>query len=69
MPFYLRLDQVGRAANLSQQPSREALSRALAGRGFSVTRSQCDAAALRTDAPWEDVLQAAKDTAAGRLMR
>lgn len=69
VPFYLRLDQVGRAANLSQQPSREALSRALAGRGFSVTRSQCDAAALRTDAPWEDVLQAAKDTAAGRLMR
>ena len=66
VPFYIRLDQVARAANLPQQPGREALSRALAARGFTVTRTQCDPAALRTDAPWEDVLQAAKDAAVER---
>jgi tRNA (guanine26-N2/guanine27-N2)-dimethyltransferase len=63
VPFFIRLDQVGRAANLPQQPSREALGRALTARGFTVTRTQCHSAALRTDAPWADVLQAAKDTA------
>ncbi len=63
-PGYLRLDDVARAARLPQMPSRDVLVAALRARGHAACRTHCDDRALKTDAAWPQVLEAAAAAAA-----
>lgn len=62
-PYYVRLDQIASAAKVKHRmPSRDALIRELEARGFTATRTHCDQAALKTNAPWGTLLDAAHAT-------
>jgi tRNA (guanine26-N2/guanine27-N2)-dimethyltransferase len=64
-PMYFRLDQIARVAGLRHRtPNRGSLSRRLQEMGFRVTRTHCDANALRTDAPWPAIVDAASAASA-----
>jgi tRNA (guanine26-N2/guanine27-N2)-dimethyltransferase len=58
-PYYVTLEQLARAARLPRMPSRDSLHVAILARGFVATRTHCDHSALRTNAPWPLLLEAA----------
>jgi tRNA (guanine26-N2/guanine27-N2)-dimethyltransferase len=60
-PFCVRMEELSRAGRAPHTPRRDELIAALRERGHAATRTHCDERALKTDAPWETLLQTARD--------
>jgi tRNA (guanine26-N2/guanine27-N2)-dimethyltransferase len=63
-PHYVRLEEVARAGGKLPTPARDALIAALRERGHAAAGTHCEERALKTSAPWQDVLDAARSLAA-----
>ena len=59
-PLYVRLEDVARFGKTATPP-RDKLIEALRARGHAAAQTHCDERALKTSAPWGDVLAAARD--------
>jgi tRNA (guanine26-N2/guanine27-N2)-dimethyltransferase len=59
-PFFVRLDDISRAGLVERTPPRDALIQELRHRGHAASRTHCADRALKTSAPWAEVLDAAR---------